>query len=387
MVNFNKIQGNQPLFLNHQQTIWLVQSGSLAVFTTLFEGNELLGSRRYLFSVNIGEVLLGATPKDRRGILAIAVEETQLIPLNINDFITQIQAGDRSNLTLLSRWINHWQELGIQDFPLNSQNHQISVSKIVQFHDFLFDYLNLAEIQKKQEQFKRFQEREHLNYQLKKAALGELTSVLHPRETELLTEGTPLLIAVGAVGRAMGIMIYPPTQFDTLNRVKDPLEAIANSSQFRTRRVVLTGDWWKQEYGPLLAYISLDKKPVALLPNGGNSYVLFDPVQRTRTLVTKAVAKTLLAESFMFYRPLPPRIHHAVELFQFGVKGYEKNIITMIILGILATLLGMVTPQATAILVNYAIPDSDRLLLGQIGLVLAATTMGRSAFSIAQAIL
>ncbi|MFM6450492.1 MAG: NHLP bacteriocin export ABC transporter permease/ATPase subunit, partial [Planktothrix sp.] len=387
MVNFNKIQGNQPLLLNNPQIIWIVKSGSLAVFTTLFEENEPLGSRRYLFSVNAGEILLGSTPKDRRGILAIAVEETELIPLNINDFITQIQTGDHSNFTLLSSWINHWQELGIQDFPLDFENAKISVSKIAQFQDFLFDYLNLVAIQKKQEQFKRFQEREYLNHQVKKAALGELTTVLHPRETELFTEGTPLIIAVGAVGRAMGIMIHPPAQFDTLNRVKDPLEAIANSSQFRTRRVVLTGNWWKQEYGPLLAYTSWDKKPVALLPNGRNSYVLFDPVQRTKTLVTKALAKTILPDCFMFYRPLPLRIHHAVELFQFGVKGYEKNIITIIILGIIATLLGMVIPQATAILVNTAIPDSDRLLLAQIGLVLVATTIGRSTFNIAQAIL
>ncbi|MBE9144284.1 hypothetical protein [Planktothrix mougeotii] len=230
MANFNKIQGNQPLLLNNPQIIWIVKSGYLAVFTTLFDENEPLGSRRYLFSVNAGEVLLGATPKDRRGILAIALEEAELISININDFINQIQVGDRSNSTLLSNWINHWQELEIQDFPLEL-NLKISVSKIAQFHNFLFDYLNLAEIQKKQEQFKRFQEREYLNKQVKKTALGELTAVLHPRETELFIEGTPLLMAAGAVGRAMGITIHPPAQFDFLNRVKDPLEAIASNSE------------------------------------------------------------------------------------------------------------------------------------------------------------
>ncbi|SKB13850.1 Cyclic nucleotide-regulated ABC bacteriocin/lantibiotic exporter (fragment) [Planktothrix sp. PCC 11201] len=387
MVNLNKIQGNQPLLLDNPQTIWLVKSGSLAVFTTLFEGNEPLGSRRYLFSVHAGEALFGATPKERRGLLAISVEETEVTSLNINDFITRIQAGDHSNFTLLSNWIKHWQELGIQDFFLDCQNFKISLSKMTQFHDILLDYLILAEIQKKQEKFQRFQEREHLNRQVREAALEALTGVLEPHKTECFAEGTPLLIASGAVGRAMGITIHPPAQSEILNRVQDPLDAIANSSQFRTRRVVLTGDWWKQEYGPLLAYTSSDKTPVALLPNPGNYYILFDPIKRTKKRVTKAVAQTLSPEFFVFYRPLPPIIHHGVELFQFGIKGYEKNLITIIMLGIFATLLGMVTPQATAILVNSAIPDSDRLLLGQIGLILVAATIGRSAFSLAQAIL
>lgn len=248
-------------------------------------------------------------------------------------------------------------------------------------------HLHLEELRKKNEKFRQFQEREHLNKKVTEAALKQLTGVLHPRETEVFLEGTPLLIASGAVGRATGIIIHPPGESEDLSRLKDPLEAIARASQFRTRRVLLTGNWWKQEHGPLLAYIHTNKRPVALLPEKGNHYILFDPIERTRTRVTKAVAQTLSPESFMFYRPLPPVIHHAAELFQFGIKGYEKNIIEIVVLGIIATLLGMAIPQATAILVNDAIPDSDRLLLWQIGLVLVAVTIGKSAFGMAQAIL
>lgn len=385
-----RIQGNQPLLLNEPQTIWIVNSGSLAVFTTVFEGKEPKGNRRYLFTVNAGEALLGATPKDGRGILAIALEETELSALNIEDFITQIRTGDRSSIALLSGWIKHWEKLAISDLPLNSpiqKNSEISPSKFAQFHHFLFYHLNLEEIKTKEEKFRQFQEREHLNQKVTEAAFKQLTGVLHPGETEVFLEGTPLLIASGAVGRATGIIIHPPGESEDLSRLKDPLEAIARASQFRTRRVLLTGNWWKREHGPLLAYIHTNKRPVALLPEKGNHYVLFDPVERTRTRVTKAVAQTLSPESFMFYRPLPPVIHHAAELFQFGIKGYEKNIIEIVVLGIIATLLGMAIPQATAILVNDAIPDSDRLLLWQIGLVLVAVTIGKSAFGMDQAIL
>ena len=460
----NQIKGNELLLLNDPQKVWLVQSGSLAVFTTLFEGSEPKGSRRYLFSVNAGEALFGATPKQQRGILAVALEETELVALEFDDLVV----GDGEAIALIQTWIHHigksliagnltapdnllktdgeqylflqkgmalqtdpetvtWVKLqqgetswmGIEQlkldpsspiFPLapgmwilaeeqvelqlvtqNQQSVQLPITNyqlpITQLHDFFFHYLNLLIEREKAAQWKRFQHRENLNLQIASTALGELTGVLHPRKTEIFEQGTPLLIAAGAVGRAMGITIYPPAQSEDLSRVKDPLEAIARASQFRTRRVLLTGDWWKREYGALLAYTREEQRPVALLPEKGDRYILFDPVERTRTRVTLAIAQTLSPESFMFYRPLPPFVHHAAELFRFGTRGYEKNIIAVIVLGLLGTLLGMVTPQATAILVNDAIPDSDRFLLWQIGLVLVATAIGKSAFGMAQAIL
>ncbi|GAB1537860.1 hypothetical protein NUACC21_05150 [Scytonema sp. NUACC21] len=36
-----------------------------------------------------------------------------------------------------------------------------------------------------------------------------------------------LLIAAGAVGRVLGITIYPPSNCEDLRRVRNPLEAIA----------------------------------------------------------------------------------------------------------------------------------------------------------------
>ncbi|MEG4809517.1 hypothetical protein QUA82_18070 [Microcoleus sp. F8-D3] len=82
----------------------------------------------------------------------------------------------------------------------------------------------------------------------------------------------------------------------------------------------------------------------------GSRYTLFDPIDRTRKRVTKAIAQELSSETIMFYRPLPLLVRNAAELFRFGTKGYEKDTIVAFGLGILGTLLGMVTPQATSIL-------------------------------------
>lgn len=110
------------------------------------------------------------------------------------------------------------------------------------------------------------------------------------------------------------------------------MEAIARSNQIRTRRVKLEYGWWQREYGPLLAYTQEEQRPIALLP-AGKHYILFDPIAQNRTFVNQAVAATLAPQAYQFYRSLP-KVNNALGLFQFGIKGYEKDIILVLVTGI-----------------------------------------------------
>lgn len=458
------IKGNEPLLLNDPQMVWVVHSGTLALFATSVEDGEPKGNRRYLFSVSAGEALFGTALFSQWGILAVAIEETELSPLAIAALAAGIAENDKYAITLVEGWSKHlgdfigsnpikvpinleqtgsshylslqkghtltcstdrvvWVQLskgyarwmGIEQLKLEPTSpnfplvpgmwveaedlvevHIVPTSELeaeriptslAYLHEYFIHYFNSLFVKRKEQDFRLFQEREELNRQVTQTALGELTTVLHPQEASVFQSGTPLLVAAGAVGRALGITINPPAQSEDLSRVSDPLDAIARASRFRTRRVLLVGDWWREEHGPLLAYTNSDKSPVALLPQKGNRYVLFDPVQRTRILVNPAVAQTVSLEAQMFYRPLPLRVRNSLTLFEFGTRGNRKELVGVILLGILGTLLGMVTPQATAMLVNDAIPDSNRVQLLQIGLALFAAALGQAAFQLAQGIL
>lgn len=83
---------------------------------------------------------------------------------------------------------------------------------------------------------------------------------------------SPLLAAAGAVGKSLGIAIEPPAPSENASRTKEPLEAIARASQLRLRRVLLRGQWWQQDSGPLVAYTREDRHPVAVLPSSGSRY-------------------------------------------------------------------------------------------------------------------
>ncbi|MHC5731714.1 MAG: NHLP bacteriocin export ABC transporter permease/ATPase subunit, partial [Nostoc sp.] len=112
---------------------------------------------------------------------------------------------------------------------------------------------------------------------------------LNPQDGDFFLEGTPLLVAAGAVGRAMGIKIRPPSRSENLKRLKEPLEAIVRASRIRMRRVLLRDNWWEKDSGALIAYIQ-DNRPVALLPISPTHYEIFDPVERTRVRVDEQIA-------------------------------------------------------------------------------------------------
>ena len=235
-----------------------------------------------------------------------------------------------------------------------------------------------------------FEQKERLDRQAMEDTLADLASVLYPQNSAQFSDIAPtidpqqaLLLAAGAVGKALGIPIEPPAKSEDLNRVQEPIEAIARASRVRMRRVTLRDDWWQKDGGPILAYTLADNHPVALLPVSDTRYELLDPFTLTRTTVDRHNAATLAPIGYTFYRPLP-LILKTQSLLQFAVRGHIKELLVILGTGILGALLGMLTPQATAILIDSAIPDANRGLLGQIALGLLATAFGATLFQLMQ---
>lgn len=219
---------------------------------------------------------------------------------------------------------------------------------------------------------------------MKEKALRELASIFNPAAN--LPQGeTPLLIAVGAVGKALGITIRPPAKSDSFSGLQESLQRIARASGFRTRRVTLTPNWWKTDCGSLVAFTQEENRPVALLRVKATQYEIFDPVELTRTPVNRQTAAKLAPIAYTFYRPLPDKEITFLDILQFALRGSNADLLKILLVGVIATLLGMFTPQITGILIDYAIPDADRKLLIQMGLGLLAASFGVAIFQLVQA--
>ncbi|MDZ8134996.1 MAG: NHLP family bacteriocin export ABC transporter peptidase/permease/ATPase subunit [Nostoc sp. DedQUE04] len=269
------------------------------------------------------------------------------------------------------------------------------LSGLSQLQTYFLHCINLLQRQEMDAELLRFQARERLESQVMQETLAELASVLpQPKSDRLNNIGfssnldatdpnQALLIAAGAVGRALGIKIRPPAASEDSNRVQDPVEAIARASRIRLRRIQLRENWWQKDCGPMLAFTLVDKLPVALLPVSDTHYKLYVPGEQTPISVDANIAAALAKTAYAFYRPLPDKKLKTFDLLQFALQGHYKELIIVLVMGITISLLGMLTPQATAILIDKAIPDADRGLLSQIAVALVAAAFGGTLFQLA----
>ena len=475
--NSLRLKGNEPKLPDDPESLWVVQSGTLAIFTLTCKDGVLLGNRHYLLSLGPGEALfgfaLGLGEKHLR-VIAVAVEETtlQIIPKEdfaqlvaeknaeavalVNGWIKQLgsalcealasaQVPQRPDITTRSKetqyisvtkgyfapekdtvsWVKLQQgQARFMGVELNlAQAHLLPLSDsmwlepvgtvelavintssilepnlllqgIAHLHELCLSLLDSLQQQEALAEEQRFQEKELLNRQLTTVALEELAAVLQPKKSDFLPEGTDLLLAAGAVGRALGITIRPPAKSENLERVKNPLEAIARASRLRMRRVLLDANWWQKDCGPLLAYLGEDNSPVALLPvnratllpsyGDRYQYEIYNPATRARTALDASSAESLAAVAYTFYRPLPDREVKAWDLIRFAFAGRTKDLAVILLTGVAASLLGMLTPIATGFLIDTAIPDANQSLLWQIGLGLLAAAFGTASFKFAQ---
>ncbi|MBN3922934.1 ATP-binding cassette domain-containing protein [Nostoc sp. NMS4] len=260
-------------------------------------------------------------------------------------------------------------------------------------------FLNCIELLQRQEmdaELLRFEARERLESQVMEETLAELASVLPQPKLNRLTGSSEfsnsvdatqpdraLLVAAGAVGRALGIQICPPVASEDPKRVQDPVEAIARASHIRVRRIQLRDNWWQKDCGAILAFTLQDKQPVALLPISDTRYQLYAPWQQKRISVDAGIAAALAPTGYVFYRPLPNKQLKTFDLLQFALQGHSKELIVIVVMGITISLLGMLTPQATAILIDKAIPDANRGLLSQLVVGLLAAAFGGMLFQLA----
>ncbi|HEY9664575.1 MAG TPA: ABC transporter transmembrane domain-containing protein, partial [Allocoleopsis sp.] len=277
-------------------------------------------------------------------------------------------------------------------------------SGLVQFHLYYLRCLELIQQQEAEAAIQQFQAKQALNRQVTQATIRGLASVLQIETAAFLQADSALLMAAGAVGKALGVTIQPPMKSEEIKRVREPLEAIARASRLRLRRVLLRDNWWHKDGSPIVAYTHSGRRPVALIPVAGSRYELFDPVHAglidesgnvaiappaqaiSRTPVDQTVAATLEPVAYMFYRPLPDGTIRALDLLKFAFQGRQRDILTILLTGVAATLLSMLVPQATAVLVDDAIPYGNIGLLVQLGLALLAAALGGATFQLSQAI-
>ena len=231
-----------------------------------------------------------------------------------------------------------------------------------------------------------FAARQALNRLVSEQALRDLAGIAgvpgSHAETRAETRagGDPLLEAVRAAAAFFQLPVHAP---HAVGRRSDAVREIAQASGLRTRTVILGGDWWKRESGPLVTHRE-NGNPVALVPRR-NGYEIFDPAANIRVRAGRATAASLNTFAQMLYQPLPEDLSPR-GLLTHALRSRRADLGTIAIAGICAAILGLAAPQGFATLIGQAIPDADTGMVWQVGAGVVAAAFGSAIFLLAQAV-
>ena len=130
------------------------------------------------------------------------------------------------------------------------------------------------------------------------------------------------------------------------------------------RSVKLEENWYRDAYGPMIAFRKEDNIPVALMPNPVIGYWFHDPLSGEKKKLKKNTAAQFDQEAICFYRPLPLKKLGIPDLLKYldgclGIGDY----VALIALTLLVTLFGMVITPINRVLTGFVLDSRNMTIL------------------------
>jgi NHLM bacteriocin system ABC transporter ATP-binding protein len=161
----------------------------------------------------------------------------------------------------------------------------------------------------------------------------------------------------------------------------DAVEELALAGGMRSRRVLLDQGWWKQAAVPMIARVADrrreprgDEAPqsaalaagtgwVALVPAADGAYRMLAPYPDEDTIaqwpVDEHSVERLAPFAYTFHTRFPARVLGARDMLRFAFSEGGRDLALLLVAGLVAALVGLLTPMATGWLIDRAIPSGS----------------------------
>ena len=160
---------------------------------------------------------------------------------------------------------------------------------------------------------------------------------------------------------------YKPVEIPEM--ITDPdeqLEYCLRPHGIMRRKVELKKGWYKDSYGPLMAFRNEDDMPVAMFPKSVSGYWYKDPESGKRITINKKNQDEFAEDAICFYRPLPLRKIDISDVLAFMKNSFSvSDWVLLITMAGIFTLVGMLMPYLTRLLTGFVLRSGkDAILIG-----------------------
>ena len=175
------------------------------------------------------------------------------------------------------------------------------------------------------------------------------------------------IVTKAAIDDILKFYHYKPVEIpDNVKGLDEQLEFCLRPHGLMYRSVKLEQGWYKDAFGPMLAYRKEDGMAVALLPKRFVGYWYVDPVTGKKTDLNRKTAETFEPDAICFYRPLPLKKLGIADLIKYLAECLSSgDIVSIVVLTFVATLVGMLMTNANKALTGFVLQSKNlSLLLG-----------------------
>ena len=161
--------------------------------------------------------------------------------------------------------------------------------------------------------------------------------------------GDERIVTKNAIDEILKYYHYKPVEVpEEVKTAEEQLDYCLRPYGLMRRNVELTEGWYKDAYGPILAFTKEDGLPVALLPGQIRGYHFTDPKTGKKERVNAEASALFDTEAMCFYRPLPQKKLGIPDLLLYMKRCVSLGDIIVIVAATLAvTMVGLIMPRIT----------------------------------------
>ncbi len=329
-----------------------LQSGACNLFLVHCEG-ENLAEHIFVMSLEAGDCMLPVPKQQSQDqnyiIQLIATQDTVLAPC--------AQADEAA-------WHKRWEE------ALSSEFSQIDAGDAPY-------YLNFIQAAQATEEARRSMNQEnqsmvHRELTDKLDELGALAAIHLKGTAQVQEELDALYLAMQEIAKQYRLPYDGPKDVlldATLSPVQR-VEQFCERSNWRMRPVMLDADFAQQSAMPLLAFRQSTGTAIVLFPSSQGSTYIDPAVSNKKQVLTRALIKDIEQQAFCFYELLPAGKLTKAKLAKFIFARARNILIMTLAVGLLGSLLGLISPVATAYITSHIIPTANLPELWQLSILL-----------------